>query len=141
MLAHRWAWENVKTAKHTPKPIQAGFEVAQTVCGNVRCVNPDHCTSQQHFSANARKTECKYGHKLEGHNLKVRPDGRRRCRRCDNVRSRRYEKQAAAEARKLRGAAPAISVELAKMTPEQRAARRAVLKGLLPSGETPSGET
>lgn len=39
---------------------------------------------------NSEKTECIRGHSLAGHNLVVKPNGKRRCRLCDNAWSRAY---------------------------------------------------
>jgi hypothetical protein len=46
---------------------------------------------------NAKKTHCNKGHPLVGDNLRIEPDGRRRCRECANAASRRYYAKRGAE--------------------------------------------
>ena len=46
-----------------------------------------------------KKDECWRGHKFSGDNLYVAPDGRRNCRACVRIASRKYEKKRRAKAR------------------------------------------
>lgn len=72
-------------------PIPEGMDLDHT-CRNRGCVNPEHLepvTTQVNTlrgigptAENARKTHCKHGHPLEGDNLYVDPEGKRKCRAC-----------------------------------------------------------
>ena len=42
-------------------------------------------------AVNARRTECTNGHPLEGENLYLTPDGRRKCRECVREAGRQYD--------------------------------------------------
>lgn len=89
MLAHRYAYELRKG------PIPADLTVDH-LCRNRGCVNPDHMElvpnvenvmrGESLHAANARKTHCKRGHELVGDNLRIRPDGTRKCRACERER-------------------------------------------------------
>jgi hypothetical protein len=67
-------------------------------CPHRLCVNPAHLrpatqllnilTGLSPSARNARKTHCDDGHEFAGTNLIVMPDGRRRCRLCENARQR-----------------------------------------------------
>lgn len=73
-------------------------------CATPTCVNPDHLvavTRSEHMAleptvrtnGNRGKSHCKYGHPLEGANVRVStsPDGKkhRECRTCARIRSKR----------------------------------------------------
>jgi hypothetical protein len=72
-------------------PIPDGLHIDH-LCRTPACVNPRHLEPVlpkinylRGFGAaaiNARKTHCKYGHKLAGENLRVYPDGHRECKTC-----------------------------------------------------------
>lgn len=100
-------------------PIPEGLHIDH-LCRVRDCVNPDHLeavtptvNTLRSFcpaAINARKTHCNRGHELAGDNLKVDPDGHRRCRECrrlmENARweSRKARRQAARLAAKERAA-------------------------------------
>jgi len=71
--------------------------VVHHVCGNRRCVNPEHLEAVSNrenvlegkslFASRAKQTHCKRGHELSGDNLIIRHKGnytQRQCRRCTN---------------------------------------------------------
>lgn len=79
-------------------PIPDGMQIDHVKargCSLRSCVNPDHLevvTQTENLARgngaparNARKTHCSKGHRLDGENLYVRPNGRRRCRTCDRA--------------------------------------------------------
>lgn len=81
-------------------PIPEGLQIDH-LCDVRACVNPDHmrvCTSRENVlrspiapsAINARRTHCVNGHSLD--DCYVRPDGRRRCRTCEQDRSREYQR-------------------------------------------------
>lgn len=77
-------------------PVPHGL-VLDHLCRNPPCVNPDHLEPVDNrenilrgtapTALNAVKTECKWGHPLEGDNLLLRPDGRE-CRTCARANGR-----------------------------------------------------
>ena len=79
---------DVDHACHTAA-VAAGTCEGGAECSHRRCCNPSHLelvsrsenTLRQNH-ANRRKTECPKGHPLEGDNLIVWKDGKRRCRTC-----------------------------------------------------------
>ncbi len=69
------------------------------LCKNETCVNPDHlepvtpaenvrrgATGQYQTKPNLKKTHCPQGHPYSGDNLRLRKNGHRTCRTCDNAR-------------------------------------------------------
>lgn len=75
------------------RPLKPG-ETIDHLCRNRLCVNPKHMEpvpnkvnllrGVSYAAMNARKTECKRGHSLSGHNL-ITQGGRRNCRACKNI--------------------------------------------------------
>ena len=92
-LAHRVMYE------HARGPIQHEID---HLCRNRACVNPAHLEDVPHrtnalrgeglYAENARKTHCKRGHPLAGHNLILVPGGRM-CRECSNWRLDTYKQR------------------------------------------------
>jgi hypothetical protein len=85
--AHRYFYEFWTSTRIPP-----GMQIDH-LCKRRRCVNPAHLevvTPRENVlrsvhtvsGINARKTECKHGHPLSGDNLRIRPDGSRRCITC-----------------------------------------------------------
>lgn len=80
-------------------PIPDGM-VIDHLCKNPLCCNPDHldvvtqaenirrgATGKYQTKANLRKTHCPHGHPYSGDNLRLRKNGHRICRTCDNARA------------------------------------------------------
>lgn len=99
VLAHRVAYEN----KFGTIPEEL---VIDHKCRNGLCINPDHLEAVTNIenvmrgegapARNARKIECYRGHELLENNLRVRKDGKRVCRNCEQdyrrfVRSGQYK--------------------------------------------------
>jgi HNH endonuclease len=71
------------------------------LCRNRACVNPEHLAPLSRkmnvligntiTAENARKTHCKDGHPLDGHNLYIKPNGQRQCVACRREAGRRYK--------------------------------------------------
>lgn len=90
--AHRWAYE------HFVGPIPEGLQLDH-LCRVRHCVNPAHLEpvtltenlrrGEGSFKWKREATECPRGHPFDEANTYIRPDGRRRCRACDNMRHRR----------------------------------------------------
>jgi hypothetical protein len=90
--AYRWAYED------THGPVPAGLELDH-VCRVRRCVNPDHLEPVTHrenvlrgesiTADQAKRTHCPKGHPYSGANLKIRPNGKRRCVTCHRESERR----------------------------------------------------
>jgi hypothetical protein len=88
MPAHRFAYEQRRG------PVPSGF-VIDHLCRNRRCVNPDHMevvTQRENVlrgdtipARNSQKTRCKSGHLFAGDNVRIRPDGSRRCVACTKL--------------------------------------------------------
>src|SRR5215467_5533160 len=64
-------------------PVPDGL-VLDHLCRVRRCVNPAHLapTTLGKSAINARKRLCVRGHRLDGDNLVLQPDGHRNCREC-----------------------------------------------------------
>jgi len=90
--AHRCVWEML--VGKIPKGL-----VIDHLCKNTLCVNPDHlepvtqaenirrgATGTNQAKTNLLKTHCPQGHEYAGENLRVRKNGHRVCRICDNAR-------------------------------------------------------
>lgn len=85
VMAARFAYEE----KHGP--LEKRLKIGRT-CENPSCVRPDHLYAgtvkeitlrgMGPTANNAAKTMCKHGHLLEGENLVIDSEGRRRCREC-----------------------------------------------------------
>ncbi|WP_433078899.1 HNH endonuclease signature motif containing protein [Dactylosporangium sp. CA-052675] len=101
VLAHRYSWQLANG------PIPPGMWVLHH-CDNPPCVNPLHLYlgTIRENTADAvargrnyippRKTRCNHGHPLEGENLRIvqsKEGELRRCRTCDNARSRAWQAQ------------------------------------------------
>ncbi len=91
--AHRFVWELLVG------PIPPGL-VIDHLCRNPLCCNPDHlepvtqaenirrgATGKYQTRPNLDKTHCPQGHPYSGDNLRLRKNGHRTCRTCDNARS------------------------------------------------------
>lgn len=100
--ARRLAWE----AERGPLP---GDYVVFAECDEPRCVNPEHLravarddfdwlgTHAGPHQVNAAKRLCNSGHPLEGKNLRIEPNGARRCRACLSARKREWRARKRAE--------------------------------------------
>ena len=87
-MAHRETYEVFV------RPIPAGLTLDH-LCRNTFCVNPAHLEpvtprvnvlrGETITARNAVKTECERGHPLNGSNLFIRRDGRRRCKACNTA--------------------------------------------------------
>jgi hypothetical protein len=72
-------------------------------CPHRRCCNPAHLEpvtervnvlrGRSASADNARKMRCDHGHLLAGDNLRIEPDGSRRCRTCNRTNQRRYKQR------------------------------------------------
>jgi hypothetical protein len=90
--AHRFAYESLVG------PIPEGYELDH-LCRNRACVNPAHLEPVLHrtnvlrgtgpTATNATLTHCRRGHLLAGSNVRIE-NGGRRCRVCQQERSRQY---------------------------------------------------
>ena len=86
-VAHRVFYEQHYSVKIPPSM------VIDHLCRNPGCVNPLHMevvttgvnTRRAHLRA-----ECQRGHALSGDNLRIQPDGKRKCRACEVLRMRNY---------------------------------------------------
>lgn len=87
--AHRRAWERV----HGPLPDD---HQVHHVCFNRACINPDHLEAVHKCDHGVlhRRERCQRGHLMEGENVYLHPDGKRRCRTCiKESKARRREEQ------------------------------------------------
>lgn len=101
--AHRIAWETATGQTAPPE-----LDVCHT-CDNPPCCNPTHLFLGTHADNNAdrhvkgrtvmptngpdyqrAKTHCPKGHPYSGDNLRLRPNGRRRCAQCYRDRGSEY---------------------------------------------------
>lgn len=81
-------------------PIPDGMELHH-LCHTTNCVNPAHLkpvTRTEHIRLTRPRTNCIYGHPLEGDNLYVAPDGKRQCRICIRRRNQEYRQRKRAAA-------------------------------------------
>jgi len=91
VLPHRVLYE------WTVGPIPAGLDLDH-LCRVRHCVRPSHLepvTRRENLlrgvtipAAHAAKTHCPAGHPYAGANLRLRPNGARRCRECSRLRQR-----------------------------------------------------
>jgi len=97
IAAHRFAYITNKGQ------IPQGM-ILDHLCRNPSCVNPDHLepvTTKENLmrspkapaAINARKTHCPLGHEFDYKNTGLRPNGNRRCRACECIRTRDYRKR------------------------------------------------
>lgn len=114
VLAHRVSFQLANG------PIPDG-KVIDHLCGNTRCVHPDHLDAvdqrenvhrgyARSVSVARRndKTHCKHGHEFTPENTYTRPDGKRSCRQCQRdreatKRAQRPKKQRALKTHCKRG--------------------------------------
>ena len=86
-LAHRWAFERFIG------PVPAGLVLDHFYCDTTSCANPCHVRpatqrenvlrSDSPVAWRLAQTHCKRGHEFTPQNTCVRPDGRRKCKRCN----------------------------------------------------------
>ena len=87
-LAHRFAWTELVGE------IPAGMTIDH-LCRNRLCVNPDHLEivsvavntmrGMSPIAIAARRGSCAQGHPMSADNVRIRPNGRRRCRTCETA--------------------------------------------------------
>ena len=88
VLAHKWLWEPL----HGPHSRDRELD---HLCRIRHCVNPDHLELVTHAENVQRgnggmppRTMCPKGHRYEGDNVYIRPDGRGRgCKTCRSKRN------------------------------------------------------
>ena len=83
------------------------------LCRNRACVNPHHLeivTRKENIlrgegicAINARKVKCINGHRFTEENTILRPTGGRRCRKCEQINSKRYKERKKRIERPLQG--------------------------------------
>ena len=73
--------------------------VIDHICRNKLCMNPNHLeqvtqqTNLHRGNTNINKRICKNGHPFDDKNTRYTSSGSRQCRRCHNIRQKRYDKQ------------------------------------------------
>jgi len=90
MSAHRLVYEEAIGS------IPPGW-VVHHICGNRRCVNPEHLTAMprgDHSRLHALLDDtCAHGHPRTPENVYVTPNGERRCRSCNARNARAYKRR------------------------------------------------
>lgn len=165
-----WIWMGALTnngygrAKRNGKTVVAHRVVHEALAGNIDegmtldhlcrvrcCVNPAHMEvvtprvnvlrGETVTAKNAAKTHCKRGHPLEGDNLFVRKDGRRRCRACERASQKRFKSKPEQKA-KHAAYERAKRKELKMKQPQFKQARQGdVFVERLDISEVPKGAT
>lgn len=100
VAAHRFSYQLFRG------DIPDDLEVDHT-CNVRRCVNPEHLETVTHAenirrippSARPRRANCPRGHRMEGRNVYIRPDGTRECWACKRIRHQAYKKRRRASER------------------------------------------
>lgn len=95
--AHVWIWEL------TNGPKMEGYDIDH-LCRNRGCVNPEHLEHVTHrenvlrgmmpSAVVARTGICRNGHRMEGDNLMIEKNGRRRCLQCRRESNKRCKQLA-----------------------------------------------
>lgn len=98
MRAHVFVWLRLVG------PIPPGLQLDH-LCRNILCVNPDHLepvTSRENTmrgygsaAKKARSDVCPNGHRYTRENTARTPQGRRRCRACQRIRTARWRRRRA----------------------------------------------
>lgn len=81
-----------------PIPVGSKYGELDHLCRNRQCCNPIHLEfvtgvvnrrrGNGWAGKNSRKTHCLRGHPFDGSNLIIKPNGKRRCRKCDYTRNK-----------------------------------------------------
>lgn len=91
VLAHRFVYEEL--VGDIPEDLQLDH-----LCRIRECVNPEHLEpvtnlENSHRGLNGPQEYCQRGHRFEGDNVYVRPDGRRECVPCRRMNFRRWKER------------------------------------------------